>query len=408
MKSLDAVAVGLVTLVLALSPAPSASKPRPGSGGKRVVAYFAEWAVFGRNYHVADLPADQLTHVNYAFAQVKAGEIALVDASAATQKVYPGDKREGGALRGSFHQLQLLKKKHPKLRTLISIGGWTKSGGFSDAALTRESRTKFAKSCVRFLIKYGFDGVDVDWEFPVAGGLPGNKARPADKGNFTRMLAALRRELDARGKTDHRHYLLTIAAPATPGTYRHMELGKIHRHLDWINLMTYDLAGSWSKHTNFNAPLYASSKDPAPEAARKSLNVDAAVKGYRQAGVAADKIVVGVPFYGRGWAGVADVNHGLYQKPTAKPPRGEYQYRNVAAKYLGKYQRYWHTEAKVPWLFDPKAGVMITYDDPQSLRLKAEYVRQNRLGGVMIWEISQDDAKGSLLKALHRGLGQGK
>src|SRR5262249_54207935 len=154
----------------------------PGKApAKRLVAYFTEWGVYGRKYHVTDIPADKLTHIIYAFARInEKGECALYDSYAAIDKFYPGDKWDKGFLRGNFHQLQKLKKKHPHLRTLIAVGGWTLSGPFSDVALTAKSRTTFARSCVAFLVKYGFDGIDIDWEYPVGGGLATNKTRKVD------------------------------------------------------------------------------------------------------------------------------------------------------------------------------------------------------------------------------------
>jgi chitinase len=116
-----------------------------------------------------------------------------------------------------------------------------------------------------------------------------------------------------------------------------------------------------------------------------------------------------VPFYGRGWAGVKDVNNRLYQPRGPNLPKGTWEagvldYKDLAANYVGKLKRHWHDEARVPWLFDAKRGLMISYDDPESLRLRAPYVRRHGLGGVMFWELSADDARSSLLAALHQGL----
>jgi chitinase len=264
------------------------------------------------------------------------------------------------------------------------------------------------------MIKYGFDGVDIDWEYPVGGGLASNKTRKEDRTNYTLLLAELRRQLDVQGKEDRRSYLLTIAAPAGPATMAHLELDKIHPHLDWINLMTYDFHGGWSPITHFNAPLFAVRDDPTPdESERLYFNVASAVQAYLKAGVPAEKLVVGVPFYGRGWDGVPDRNRGLYQKPAPNLPRGTWEagvfdYKDLARNHVGKYARHWHEEAKVPWLFDAKTGIMISYDDPESLRAKAEYILHQKLGGVMFWELSGDDAESSLLKALHAVLGPGK
>jgi chitinase len=386
-------------LIMSLFPAPAlAAEPV-------VVGYFPEWSVYQRNYQAPDVPADKLTHLNYAFAKIVNGECAFSDRFAALDKAYPEDKKAPGAFGGSFNQLLQLKKKHPHLKTLISVGGYTLSGPFSDVALTKESREKFAESCVAFIKKYGFDGVDIDWEFPVLGGLQSNKRRPEDKQNFTLLLAALRGKLDEAGSADKKQYLLTIAAPCGPRNIACLELDKIHKHLDWINLMAYDFHGSWDAVTNFNAPLYSVKDDPAADAMSRKLNANGAVKTYLDGGVPAEKLVLGVPFYGRGWAGVKNVNNGLFQPKTNMPREGNFDYRNLTANYIGQFKRYWHDEAKVPWLFDEKKGIMISYDDPESLKLKAAYAKDKKLGGVMCWELSQDDAKASLLSALREGLG---
>jgi chitinase len=298
-----------------------------------------------------------------------------------------------------------LKQKHPQLKTLVSVGGWTLSGQFSDVALSDESRVKFARSCVAFMKKYGFDGVDIDWEFPGGGGLAGNKSRKEDYANFTLLLAEMRRQFDAAGKSgeknDARHYLLTIAAPAGPEKIAALQVAKMAASLDWFNVMCYDFHGGWDKTANFNAPLYDVRGGPAGTYARK-LNADWAMKAYLAAGAPSEKLVLGVPFYGRGWKGVPAVNDGLFQ--TAAGEAGVFDYHLIASKYLGKYPRHWNDEAKVPWLYDPTSRTMISYDDPQSLKLKAAYVREQKLGGVMIWELGGDDAKGSLMRAIGDGL----
>ncbi len=355
------------------------SVPASGPAPLRLVGYLAGWTI-GKGYRVADVPADRLTHLNYAFAGVSAdGECV------------PTNERADLV---NFAELRRLKQQWPRLRTAISIGGAGGPGYFPVAARTAESRRRFARSCARFARQHGFDGVDVDWEFPSV----------EDKTSFTQLLAALRSELDAQGAADGTRYDLTIAAPAGPNHYWNLELGQIHRYLDWLNLMTYAFHGPWSPVTNFDAPLYASSTDPGTTIQRLLYNADAAVQVYLAAGTPPEKIVLGVPFYGYGWKGVPDVNHGLYQTvdglPEGTRARGVFAYRDLKDRFLGIYPRYWHDEAQVPWLYDPTAGVMITYDDPQSLGVKAAYARSHHLGGVMIWELSSDDAEHSLVTAI--------
>lgn len=377
-------AVPALVLLALLAPTARAQHEAPPS---RVVGYLATWGVGGERYREEDIPADRLTHINLAFALI--GEDGRV--SFAKPR---GDRADTLAL------LRRLKARHPHLKTLISVGGWGGSRRFSDVALTDDSRAKFAASCVEFLTANGLDGVDIDWEFPVSGGERGNAKRPEDRANCTRLLAALRSALDARAEADGRPYLLTIAAPAGPPIADHFELKAVADLLDWINLMDYDFAGGWSEVASFHAPLAS----PGDRPGIRGHDVESSVRHYSAAGIAPDKLVVGVPFYGRGWV-VADArDDGLFQRPAKDPPRGlppgfEVAYRDIPAKLPGAVRR-WDAKAKSPYLFDPARKVFFGYDDAESLRLKAEYVRAHRLGGLMIWELSQDDPKGTLIQAL--------
>jgi chitinase len=250
---------------------------------------------------------------------------------------------------------------------------------------------RFVSACVQLMRDNGFDGLDIDWEYPTAEQMT----------TFTSLLEKLRQALDAQGQADGRRYLLTIAAPAGSYSMAGMDIPKIMPLLDWINLMTYDFYGSWSETTGFNAPLYTSPADPA------HWSVDSAVQMYLSLGVSPEKLILGVPFYGRGWQGVKDVNQGLFQ-PFNKQPEANsgdsFTYIQLKQVYIDKLSRFWDDIAKAPWLFDASKGLMISYDDPQSLGFKAEYARQQNLGGMMIWEITSDDEDGSLLTAIQAAL----
>lgn len=392
LKRLLQLAVGAATLTLALGTVSAQDKPY------RVVAYFQSWNIYDRGYFVTDIPGDKITHINYAFANVSAdGEILLGDEWADTQFPYPDDADDQPLL-GNFNQLNLLKEAYPNVTTSISVGGWTWSDKFSDVALTAESRAKFAASCVAFIKQYGFDGVDIDWEYPTGDGLETNIVRPEDPENFVLLLAELRTQLDAQEAIDGHHYLLTIAAP-TGEQYQDMHLDEIMASLDWVNLMAYDFSGPWTDVTGFNAPLYGAS------------SADYYVKGYLNAGVPSDKLVLGVPFYGRGWEGVADTNNGLDQ-PYASIPNGTFgegvfEYFDVAANWSNTMTRYWDDEAGVPWLYNAETGLMISYDDAESMKLKADYIKSQNLGGAMIWEVGGDDPNSTLLTALDSTLNGG-
>lgn len=371
---------------------------------QRIIGYFSSWSIYGRAFYVTDIAAHMLTHINYAFVNISpAGECVLGDEWADTQFPYPGEK-EGDGLLGNFHQLQVLKQTHPHLQTLISVGGWTWSGRFSDVALTNESRQQFARSCVDFMLKYGFDGIDLDWEYPAGGGHPANLERPEDPANFILLLAEVRRQLDEQGTRDGGHYLLTIAAPAGENQITPVVWEQVQQHLDWINVMAYDFAGSWSRVTDFNAPLY--DVPGAPEGTGRS--VDSSIHRYLTAGVPADKLVLGVPFYGRGWKEVGAENNGLYQPFGAVPNgtwgEGVFEFQDIEKFWSTVMQRYWHDNAQVPWLYFDKTGIMISYDDPESLQMKTDYIREHDLGGVMFWELSADSRQHTLLQALWNGL----
>ena len=394
-----------------LTPTKAPAIASPAAPKQRVIGYYAQWAA-ARGFPVAKIHGDKLTHINYAFGNVsEQGECVLGDPEADIKHVFTAaesvsgaaDSADANALRGNFNQLLQLKQKYPNLQVLISVGGWTWSANFSAAAATDASRKAFAASCINVFIKAYpglFDGIDIDWEYPGGGGLaPG---RPEDKQNFTLLLAELRKQLEALGAPTGKHYLLTMAAAASPGTAQNMERSEIIKSLDWINLMTYDIHGTWEKSTNFNAPLYRAAKDPGDAPS----TVDASIQGYLKAGVPAAQLVMGVPFYGHGWQGVPAADNGLYQSATGGAPGlyedGAFDYKELKDNYFATYTRSWDAEAQVPWLYNATSGIFIGYDDPESIAAKAGYVKDQGLAGVMVWELSQDD-NGELLNAIQQG-----
>lgn len=377
-----------------------------------MVGYFAEWDIYGRNYHVSDIPADKLTHINYAFAKIDAnGEVAIIDPYAATEKSYPGDTWDAN-VRGNFKQLQILKKKYPNLKTLIAIGGWTLSDPFSDAALSQESRSKFAASAVKFIKEYGFDGIDIDWEYPMGGGLA--KGRPEDKQNFTLLMAEIRDQLNMLEKETNKKYLLTVASPA--GTQlNNYELGEAAKYIDWYNIMTYDFHGAWEKTTNHQAPLQQNSLDPSPLAS--TYNVTSTINSYIQAGVAPSQIVLGIPLYSRGWAEVNPKDLGLFQD-APKPSQGTWEdgildYSDILKKIKSNPDQYivtWDAEANASWIFNPnvEGGVFYTYEDLKTVDEKIKFIKSQKLRGAMFWELSGDvrdsNDSQSIINRVYNGL----
>lgn len=382
----------------------------------KIIGYFPSWGIYGRGYFPWQVPAEKLTHINYAFVNVKDGECVLADAWADKdiRFLQNGDKdsyegETAPAYFGNFRQLNMLKEKNPDLKLLLSLGGWTLSKGFSDAALTPDSRAKLVTSCVNMMQTYGFDGIDVDWEYPAIPGDTGHVYRPEDTPNSTALFAEFRKQLDVAADTNNaEHYLLTAALPAGSYGASQFQLKKLAKILDWANLMTYDFSGPWESKTGFNAALFAPSN--APSAGTDSLS---AVKYYLKNGFKASQLVLGVPFYGHSWAQAANTQNGLYQTatnagaPAGAEGAGTVTYREILKDgYLSnpEWKQLWHNTAKVPWLYNPTTQGFISYDNPKSMEYKTRFIKALGLGGAMFWEITQDDDNISLLNSLYDGL----
>ncbi len=325
------------------------------------------------------LSAHKLDVVNFAFALVRPDGSVYLPGYVAPERLQ--------AVVGK-------RADNPSLQIVLSIGGW-EAGNFSEAAATDAARARFIDSSVALMHRFKLDGLDIDWEYPTLGDA-GISHSPDDRHNFTVLLEALRARLDAEGD-GKRHYLLTIAA-AEGRAAEGLELPRIARSLDWINLMTYDFYGSLTKTTGHHSGLRNS-----PLALPSGRNTVDAVQYFLDAGVPADKINVGVPFYGRTFGDVGPANHGRFQKFTTEG--GFITWRDIVHTRLDNpdWQRHWDEQAQVPWLWNAKERRMISYDDPQSLAIKAEYVRQQGLGGIMYWEQRGDDNE-QLLDVLHNAL----
>ncbi len=363
--------------------------PDSNSNNSPIVGvYYPEWGIYGRNFEVADVPAKDVTHVFYAFADVNPDlTVGVYDSWAATDRRIDGDWNTQKPYAGNYEALNKLKAVNPELHNMISIGGWSLSKLFSDVALTDASRKKFAKSAVDFMLQYGFDGIDIDWEYPVGGGLASNITRPEDKHNYTLLLQELDEQIRLQEAIDGNDYQLSIAAPAGDDKMVNLELKEIAKYTDFINVMTYDYHGAWDNTTNHQAALYG--KPGAP------YTVDQTIQGYLDAGVSADELVLGGAIYGRAWQGVSSTNNGLYQSASGPAPgtweAGVYDYKDLYNKEkTPDWQLYRDSQAKVPYLYNEKAGIFSTYEDTQSLGHKLDYIKDKGLRGMFFWEASAD------------------
>jgi chitinase len=420
---------GLVVLLGAVvtGSAAQARSTHETAGGRQVVGYFLQWGIYGRNYTVKNVEtsgsAARMTAINYAFGNVapdSTGAIVCQSGDPWADYGVPWDATTSvdgqpstWPFQGNFQQLKALKGLHPKLKVLMSLGGWTWSKYFSDAALTDASRQKLVSSCIDLFIKGNlpglpaaagagvFDGFDLDWEWPGSDGNVGNIIRPEDRQNFTKLVAEFRRQLDALGHG----YLLTAFLPAaTAKIDAGFEVDKIFKYLDWGTVQGYDLHGAWETTTNHQSNLFTSPLDPSSP----RFSVVDTVATYLRRGAPARKLVVGVPFYSRGWAGVGAANHGLYQSSTGPAPgtweAGSEDYKTVAPLLGSGYTRYNDLRSGASWLYNPSTGIFWTFDDPAVMTAKALLARAFGLGGLMFWELSGDTADGRLVAAIARGL----
>ncbi|HEX6132429.1 MAG TPA: family 20 glycosylhydrolase [Longimicrobiales bacterium] len=382
-------------------PTLAVESPAAFTAPPRIIGYLAGWGVRTKGTRIANIGADRLTHLFYAFGDVtEEGIAALGDPCLDTGICEPGAAQPGARPGGNFAALRSLEQRFPHLKLVISLGGWGGSRWFSDAAATPEARRRLVASTINVFLRSHpglFDGIDIDWEFPVAGGLPENRYRPDDNRNFTLLMEEYRRQLDRLEQETGREYELAIAASARPHEVGNLQLPQLAAVLDFINVMTYDYL-SGRNTTHFNAPLRAAAADPAPD-----FNTDASMQIFLDAGVPAHMLVVGAPFYARGLGNVAPENNGLFQQgdPAAAGDFQTIDWRALVRRRPADhgFRRYWNDEARVPWLYNPDTRVFISYDGPDGVRAKADYVRARGFGGIMFWELGGDD--GTLLRTIH-------
>lgn len=338
----------------------------------RVIGYATSWnPAQDRQIHDIDT-------LIFAFATIHDGRVTLSDSAAS-----------------HLQSLLALKARDPKLKVDVSVGGWG-AGGFSEAAATAKGRKRFADSATRLVVDHDADGLDIDWEYP-GHGEAGIASSPNDRRNFTLLLEAVRRSLDAAGTVQGRRYTLSIAVADGPFVSG-VDIPAVNRYVDWFNLMTYDFCNALTADTCNQTGLYASRFAPAD--ARTTAR---AVRQFLAAGVPPGKLVIGVAFYGREFGDVNPTHDGLYQ------PYGKFiafvPWPKLKADFIDRngFVRHWDAQADAPWLWNARTHTFISYDDPESIAAKAAFVKAHHLGGIMYWEQSLDPG-GELLEAIHSGL----
>ncbi|GAB3495284.1 glycosyl hydrolase family 18 protein [Nocardiopsis coralliicola] len=412
--------------------------PCDGSGaepGYRQVGYFTQWGAEDKGYTARVLDesgqAAKLTHLNYAFANLDedgrcfaSDEEGVGEARSDYGRAYTAEESVDGvadnpdqALRGNFNQLRKLKERHPDLRVSIALGGWAWSDYFSNAALP-ENREEAVASCISQFIDGDlpelngaggdgaaaglFDGIDLDWEWPGTEGEPGNIIREEDKENYTALVQEFREQLDERSAETGRAYDLTAFVPAsTEAIEAGYEVPELMEEFDFINVQGYDFTGTWSTSTGHQANVRVPEGDPA-EAPRSYETV---VQAYVDRGADPADLVMGVPFYGRGWEGVepGPDGDGLWQESDGAAPGPRDPGYNDFSVLQGMveedgYEVFRDDHAGTAWIYN--GDQWWNYDDPEAIALKTAWARERGMGGAMAWSLDGDTSDGALMAAL--------
>ncbi len=374
--------------------------PPTGGGGKVKLGYFTEWGIYGRNYNVKNLvtsgSASKITHINYAFGNVTGGKCAIGDSYADYDKAFTADQSVSGVadtwdqpLRGNFNQLRQLKAKYPNIKVLWSFGGWTWSGGFADAA---KNPAAFAQSCYDLVHDPRwadvFDGIDIDWEYPNACGLTCDSSGPAA---FRNLMSALRAKF---GKE-----LVTAAVTAdgsAGGKIEATDYAGASQYVDWYNVMTYDFFGAWDAKgpTAPHSPLTSYSGIP-----KDGFTTADAMAKFKAQGVPANKLLIGIGFYGRGWTGVTqDAPGGTATgaaSGTYEAGIEDYKVLKNSCPVTGTVAGTAYAHCGTNWW---------SYDTPATIKSKMAWANSQGLGGAFFWEFSGDTSDGELVNALSSGL----
>ncbi|MFJ7064950.1 glycosyl hydrolase family 18 protein [Streptomyces sp. NPDC101115] len=373
--------------------------PQPGNTVK--MGYFTNWGVYGRNYHVKNIvtsgSASKITHINYAFGNVTNGRCTIGDSYADYDKAYTADQSVDGVadtwdqpLRGNFNQLRKLKKAYPNIKVIWSFGGWTWSGGFGQAV---QNPTAFAQSCYDLVEDPRwadvFDGIDLDWEYPNACGLSCDTSGP---NAFKNMMQAMRAKFGSSA-------LVTAAVTAdasSGGKIDATDYAGAAQYMNWFNVMTYDFFGAWAAQgpTAPHSPLTSYAGIP-----QAGFNSAEAIAKYKAKGVPANKLLLGIGFYGRGWTGVTQSAPG---GTATGPAAGTYEQGIEDYKVLknscpanGTVAGTAYAHCGTNWW---------SYDTPATVTSKMSWAKNQGLGGAFFWEFSGDTGNGELVGAINSGL----
>ncbi|WP_246307921.1 glycosyl hydrolase family 18 protein [Chitinibacter bivalviorum] len=444
----------VVTVAPTATPVTTPSSTPAPVGSREVGSYFTQWGVYDSAFFAKAVDtsgaADKLTYINYAFGNIYKQADGTIKCDSGINKANDNNPNGDGGdawadyqmdykaadsvdgvgdtwestLKGNFNQLKKLKAKHPNLKVMISLGGWTWSRYFSTAASTDANRKALVASCIDVYLKGNlkksggdpaggtgvakgiFDGIDIDWEYPGVQGIGTNVVDPVnDKHNLTLLMAEFRKQLDAYSATQGgKKFYLTAAIGAGSEKIDQTEPAEYSKSMDWVNVMTYDFHGDWDTTVNFHSHLYPDPADPQRGTIAGSYNIDQAISKLINLGFPAEKLVLGIPNYGRGFGGVnTSVNNGLYQPKTKSAAlvgvQTEAGYADYKALVNLAGPRFYHPVTKQLYMYTA-TGDWWSYDDVQTIRLKNDYIKAKGLRGNFSWALDGDDANATLTKTM--------
>jgi chitinase len=347
----------------------SFNQPDKGQAQPREIAVIAYYS--GNSKAISNFQVKKLTHIIYSFCHLKGNRLNVdnADDSATIQK------------------LVSLKKENPKLKILLSLGGWGGCEYCSPVFSTEAGRSEFASSVKELNDYFGTDGIDLDWEYPAIEGYPGHKYQPVDRMNFTALVKAIRSAIGDQ------HEISFAAGGFNDFLKKSIEWKEVMSVVNFVNLMSYDLVNGFSMTTGHHTPLFST--------ASQVESADNAIRYLTSIGVPANKIVIGAAFYARSWERVNNVNNGLYQPGKFKSfiPYREFDKRLSADSGFVFYR---DAVAKAPYIYSPTKRIFATFEDSISIRDKTQYVKDKGLHGIMFWELTLDKYENGLLDVIDR------
>ena len=354
-----------LTIIAAFILLPSLTFSQQAEKPMVVIAYY-----MGDGIDIAQYKTDQLTHIIYSFLHLKGNKLAVDNSSDSL----------------AITRLVALKKANPKLKIILSLGGWGGCPTCSEVFNSAQGRDEFSQSVLQLFKTYNADGLDLDWEYPAIESVPGHQYLPADKQNFTALIQSLRNTVGP-------DYELSFAAGGFKDFLDHsVEWNKVMPLLNYVNMMTYDLVNGYSKRTGHLTSLYSTPEQPE--------SVDYSIRYLDSIGVPMDKVVIGITFYARTFSDVEDVNNGLYQKGKFS---GYVNYKHFDEKFGASsgYLYYWDKKARAPYAYNKTTKTFATFDNLHSVYQKTKYAKDRKLAGVMFWELRGDLESGGLLDMIY-------